>query len=517
VTAARHRGRSAGVYFTPRQVFWGFFALAFVALACWSVADPLVAAPDEQAHMIRAYAIAHGQLGHQEPGAVTAQVDVTVPASVNFTKTYPQCFQFQGTVSAACAPTFDTSTAPVVTNTYVGHYPPLYYVLVGLPSYLSAHVVGLYLMRLASSLICAVMLALTAYVIARWCRRRTLVAGVAVAMTPLTWFLASSVNPSGFEMVTAICLWTSLAVFAADYVDNPPVGLVAIIGVSGAVLTLVRGLSPLFVALTGVVLAVAVGPRRLWALLRRRRDVQYATAAIVGAALLAAAWIVTQHTLSINPLGTTVSTGTSESSIMHLVVHRMQSWIPQAIGVLGWLDTPMPHWLDDLWYLMVAVLVVGALVLASVRVRVALVSVAALSVLVPFVLILRQAHQLGVVGQARDFLPLAVGVPILAAGTWSRSRRSRVAQRNVSVGVVALVAVLTMGSFYLNLRRYAVGRAGSRLFFLHAGGWSPPTGSFATLAVYGVVTAALAAAMIVWLLSSRHADDDAFAPVSPLT
>jgi hypothetical protein len=511
VTAARLRGRHPRVYLTPSQVFLAFFALTFVALACWSFADPLVAAPDEQAHMIRAYAIDHGQLGHQVPGLDKALVDVSVPTSVNFTKTYPRCFQFRGSVSAACAPAFATSTAPVVTDTYVGHYPPLYYLLVGTGSWFSAHVTGLYLMRLASSLFCAVMLGLTAYVIARWCKRRVLVAGVAVAMTPITWFLAASVNPSGFEIVTAICLWTALAVFAADYVDNPPVGLVAIIGVAGSVLALIRGLSPLFVAIVGVVIAVAVGPRRLWALARRRRDVQVAAGAIVVAALVAAAWIFTQHTLSIAPDGAKVAPGTSEFEIMRLVAHHIRDWIREAVGVMGWLDTPMPHWFYDLWYVMIAVLFVGGLVLASLRVKIALLAIAVLSVLVPFVLVVRQVHQLGIVWQGRDLMPLAVGVPILAAGMWSRSRRSRSLQRNVSVGLVGLVTLLTMGSFYLNLRRYAVGRAGSRLFFLHSGGWSPPTGSFVTLAVYGFVTAMIGAVIIVWLLSARHVDDDAFA------
>jgi len=514
VTGALHRGRHPRFYLTPSQVFLAFFAMTFIAMACWSFADPLVAAPDEQAHMIRAYAIDHGQLGHQVPGSDKALVDVTVPISVNFTKTYPQCFQFRGAVSAACAPAFATSTAPVVTDTYVGHYPPLYYLLVGTGSWFSAHVTGLYLMRLASSLICAVMLALTAYVIARWCKRRVLVAGVAVAMTPITWFLAASVNPSGFEIVTAICLWTALTVFASDYVDNPPRGLIAIIGVAGSVLVLIRGLSPLFVVIIGVIIAIAVGPKRLWALARRRRDVQVAAGAIVLAALVAAAWIFTQHTLNIAPDGAKVAPGTSEYEIMRLVAHHIRDWIREAVGVMGWLDTPMPHWFYDLWYLMITVLFVGGLILASWRVRIALVATAVLSVLVPFVLVVRQVHQLGIVWQGRDLMPLAVGVPILAAGMWSKSRRSRSLQRSVSAGLVGLVALLTMGAFYLNLRRYAVGRSGSRLFFLHRGGWSPPTGSFATLAIYGVVTAAIAAVIIVWLLGTTRADDDAFPATS---
>ena len=238
-----------------------------------------------------------------------------------------------------------------------------------------------------------------------------------------------------------------------------------------------RGLSPLWVALIGVVIVIAAGPRRAWALVRRRRDIQYAVGAIAVAAVVAAAWIFTQHTLSIAPDGAKVAPGTSEYELMRLVAHHIRDWIKQSIGVLGWLDTPMPHWFYDIWYLMISVLFVGGLVLGWMRARLALIATAVVSVLVPFVLVVRQAHQLGIVWQGRDLMPMAVGVPILAAGMWSRSRRSRVVQRNVSVGLVGVVGVLTMGAFYLNLRRYAVGRAGSRLFFLHSGGWSPPTGS----------------------------------------
>lgn len=455
--------------------------------------------------MIRAYALDHGQLGSQVPGPDRSEVDVTVPASVNFTKTYPQCFQFRATIAANCAPAWDTSSAPVVTNTYVGHYPPLYYALVGVGSWFSSQVAGLYLMRLASSLICAAMIALTAYVIARWSRRRAIAAGVAVALTPIVWFLAGSVNPSGFEIVTAICLWTALTVFATDHADRPPPGLVAVIGGAGATLVLVRGLSPLFVIVIAAVVAVVVGPRRLWAL-RERRDVQVAVGAVVAAGVLAAAWIFTQHTLAIAPDGAKVAPGTSETEIMRMVAHHVRDWIREAVGVLGWLDTPMPRWFYDLWYWMIGLLFVGGLVFAARRAKVALVAIALLSVAIPFVLVVHQVHSLGIVWQGRDLMPLAVGVPILGAGLWPRSLTPRSLQRLIVAGVVALVGLLTMGAFYLNLRRYAVGHAGSRLFFLHSGGWSPPTGDLATLVVFAVVTVALAALTIWWVLDSRDVD-----------
>ena len=510
MNAPRSRRRLSSIGLAPRSVFLAFFALTFIALACWSFADPLVAAPDEQAHFIRAYAIDHGQLGHGGYTYNKALVEVSVPAAINFTKAYPRCFQFRAAIPANCAPTWTRSTAMVRTTTYVGHYPPLYYLLVGVGSLFSAHVPGLYLMRLASSLVSAFMLALCAYTIARWSKRRALAAGVAVTLTPIVWFLAASVNPSGFEITTAICLWTALTIFALDYPENPPRGLVAVIGGLASTLVLVRGLSPLFVVIIGAVVALLVGPRRLGALVRRRRDVQWAAAGVVVAALLAAAWILTQGTLNIAPDGAKVDSSWSEWHIIRLVLRHVHGWIQQSVGVLGWLDTPMPQWFYNLWYLIVIGVVVTGFVVASRRGKVAVLAITALSLLVPIVLVTRQAHQLGIVWQGRDSMPLAVGVPILGAGLWTRSRHARSLQKNITTVIVALVTLLTLGSFYLNLRRYSVGRTGTRLFFWHHEAWSPPTGTIVTMVVYGVVTMALGALVIAWLRSSRHHVDDVF-------
>jgi hypothetical protein len=67
------------------------------------------------------------------------------------------------------------------------------------------------------------------------------------------------------------------------------------------------------------------------------------------------------------------------------------------------------------------------------------------------------------------------------------------------IAVVAILAVANMMAFYINLRRYAVGRYGPKLFFLHNQGWSPPTGQFLTLAVFGLVTTVFAGVLMWWL------------------
>ena len=47
---------------------------------------------------------------------------------------YTTCFMGHSTVPASCAPALSTSGKIVDTATYVGRYPPLYDLIVGLPS-----------------------------------------------------------------------------------------------------------------------------------------------------------------------------------------------------------------------------------------------------------------------------------------------------------------------------------------------------------------------------------------------
>jgi hypothetical protein len=497
---------------TPKAVFLAFLALTFVAMACWSFADPLVSAPDEQAHIIRADALDHGQLGSDSAPGDKVHVTVTVPASINFSKIYPDCWHFFDTIPATCSPAWPTSEAPVQTTTYVGHYPPLYYLLAGTGSYVSQEKAGIYAMRLVSSLISALMLALCAYMIFRWSRRRTMAVGTLLALTPMAFFLSASVNPSGFEISTAICLWTAMVIFALDYPTNPPKGLIVILGVSACTLALIRGVSPLWVLLIGLVLAILVGPKQLLAHLRARRDVRAVTFATAVAGVLAVAWIFTQGTLNVLAVGYPVPANSTELHTVRLVLGHLNQWLRESVGVLGWLDTTLPGILYHSWYLLILIVIVAALVRASWRGRIALATVCALAVLVPVAIVTRQAHVDGIVWQGRDSMPLSVGIVILGAGLCGKAARTGAFERWLSIIVVAGISGMDMLAFYTNLRRYAVGRYGAHFFFLHNTGWSPPTGQFLTLAIYGVVTTVIGLLVIAWIWFSK----DPLASVEPV-
>ena len=486
-------------HITPKTVFLAFLALTFLAMACWSFADPLVSAPDEQAHLIRAYAIDHGQLGHDSAPGDKVHVTVTVPTAINFSKIYPDCWHFYDTIPATCSPKWSASEVPVQTTTYVGHYPPLYYLLVGTGSFVSQGRAAIYAMRLVSSLISALMVALCAYMIFRWSRRRTMAVGTLLALTPMVFFLSSSVNPSGFEIATAICLWTAMVIFALDYPKNPPKGLVVILGVSACTLALIRGLSPLWVVLIGVVLAILVGPSQLLAHVRGRRDVRAVTLATAVAGVLAVAWIFTQGTLNVLAVGYPVPRNSTELHTVRMVLGHVDQWLRESVGVRGWLDTTLPGILYHSWYLIFVVVIVAALLRGSWRGRIALATVIGLALVVPVAIVTRQAHVDGIVWQGRDSMPLSVGIVILGAALCARPGRPPSWERWVSMVLVAGVSGMDMLSFYTDFRRYAVGRYGPHFFFLHNQGWSPPTGQFLTLCVYGIVTTLIGVLVMLWI------------------
>jgi hypothetical protein len=326
-----------------------------------------------------------------------------------------------------------------------------------------------------------------------------------VVLVPESTFLSSSVNPGGFEIMTAICLWTLVAIFALEHRDDPPRGLVKLLGTVACIFVLIRGLSPLWLALAGLSLVVLVGPRELYQLVLRRRDLKIAGGAILTSTLLAITWIFTQGTLNILPVGAPVPKSDSIFSVLHIVSNYVQGWLRESVGILGWLDTELPGVVYQSWYLIVIGVLVIALIRGSLRER--------LVVIIPVALVTRQAKVLGVVWQGRDSLPLAVGAVILAIAVGSdpaRSQSRRLTQRIdpvlrehivrvIPLAVVGVLAIVNMLAFYTNLRRYAVGRYGPKFFFLHREGWAPPTGQFTTLLVYGFATAAFAGVLMAWM------------------
>jgi hypothetical protein len=328
-------------------------------------------------------------------------------------------------------------------------------------------------------------------------------------LTPITLFLSAAVNPSGFEIVTAISLWTAVAVMALEYPADPPRGLVAIIAVTASVLALIRGLSPLWVLLVALTLVLLLGPRRVLGLVRERRDVRLAAGAVSVVAILAVAWILTQGTLHVLPSHVVLDHDTTTLQTVRAVAAHGYQWLRESVGVLGWLDTPMPMGLYQAWYLLMLAVVLVGVMRANWRQRGVLVSVCALAFVVPVLVVSREARQIGVVWQGRDGMPLTVGALILGAALCARAARSGAFERWLATFIVATASILDVIAFYVNLRRYAIGVDGPAWFFLHNQGWSPPTGQLPTLVAYCALSVLVGALVIRWIWRASDPVDEA--------
>lgn len=476
---ARDRGMvrtraSRGPGLSNARFFIICLVLTFANFAAWSLASPLFSAPDEPTQVVRAAAVVRGELVGSTIGSVTnATTGVTVPAVYNSGPPYTACFAFHPDVPASCAAPIKASGRSVRTTTYAGRYPPLYYLVVGLPSLASTSVTGLYLVRLMSALVNALFIALALFTIARWSRRRLLFVAVMAASTPMVWFLGGVVNPSGLEVCAAICLWVAGFVLVTEHATSPPRGLVAVVGFTAAVFMLVRPLSPLWVALTIAVLALAGGGRSVVSLFKDRM-VQMVALPLAACGAVAVWWIETKHSLDLLPVGAHLAAGTSTLGILGAVFSRVPWWLHQMVGIFGALDTPSPPLTYGLWSIVVGGACVAALMVGRWRERAALAGLILCVVFLPVAIAFSQYHRLGIVWQGRDILPLATGVPVLAVGIAQDSAAVGRWRGWIAMGTSVAMGIASVVAFLEALRRYTVGASGPLNFL--AGTWHPPLG-----------------------------------------
>ncbi|MDA8033394.1 MAG: DUF2142 domain-containing protein [Actinomycetota bacterium] len=462
------------------RLFVVTWALVFAAMGCWSLATPRFAAPDEPVQVAKAAAVVRGQLdGRPSPGRQPAYGEVTIPAFFADSLNLPVCFHRAPTVPASCEGSAPASSAPTTVSIYVAHYPPLYYAVVGLPSLLGVGNWVLYLMRLTGAALDALFVALAVTAARRWSTSRLVLAGVLVSTTPMVLFLGGVVNPSSLEVAAAIATWTCGSLLVLEHAADPPPGLVAALAVSASVLELTRGISPFWLACT-LVFLLAVGDRRHLVGLLRRRSVQGGLAAVAALGGLALAWTFTKHALDVisyTPLGPAPTSTILETSFAH-----NDFYLPGMVGVFGWFDTWAPTFTYVVWYGLVGLLGLAAAVVARLRQALALAALALAIVVVPVAISSSQVHRYGYTWSPRDTLPLAVGLPILAAALVGRSLLS--AHRARLAGTVGTLAVLAqLAAFFEALRRYAVGTKGADLGFLVHADWRPPGGFWPVLAV----------------------------------
>ncbi len=472
-----------------RRLWLTSFAFFFLLMACFSIATPLTAAPDEPAHITRAASVVRGQINGPDVSqtVVVAGIPRTevvtgirLPERFNSLNTMYQCYVYDATKSAACAKPFTGSDTEVSMTTAAGRYNPAYYLAIGWPTLLSQGTDAIYLMRLLSALICAALLASAVVTAGEWRRPGVAVLGVVTAATPMVLFLGGVVNPNAVECAAGILAWISVLTV---FMQPDPRRLnrnLARAGIASCTLFCIRPLGLAWV-LAAIVVGLLIAERGTLAQTVRRR-VFWLWTGIAGIAFVfSEAWNMT------HPDNSGLTSSMTAKAVALWSFNHSPRFVTQMIGNFGWLDTPAPTFAQLVWPGVIFAL--GLLAWSCAR-RLEALSIIAIAVGIFVLPILAGAMsaELGPIWQGRYLLAFAAGLPILCACIVAKHEPLGTDRRRglVNSSMVLLVAA-NLVTFYWSERRYSVGSNGS-LLIRHAH-WQPPGTWTLWLLLYAVALA----------------------------
>lgn len=454
-------------------------AVCLPLLLLWSLATPLMASPDEPAQFYAAAAAARGQLdGRTVPGPTGLREQIRLPENLVAVGSMVNCLARRPTATADCQPAPGRSTRPVGATTYFGNYPPLYFLVTGLPTLVLHGKAAGAGARGVSVLLSALLLALGAGLLRSYPPRGRPALGLAAAVTPMALALGAAVSNSGLEVSAAVAAWCGLLALA-DRAGDCPAPLAAGTAVAGGVLILSRNLSPGFFAVQCAAVAALAG----WPAVRRlagHRAARRAALACAGCGLAAAGWVLLAGTPHLQ--GRPPAHPFGPAAGVELTLRQTPDGLRQMVGTFGWLDTPAPPLTAWAWPLVVLALAVAVALGRGWRALAVAAGLVAAVVALPVAVQVPHLNQIGPFWQGRYSLPLAAGIPLVLARGLPATRR-RAWWPPVLLGALAAAQV---AAFAQQVRRYTVGLGGP-LIPLHPR-WQPAGGALPLLAAFAAVS-----------------------------
>lgn len=451
------------------------------------MAIPPSAGPDEPSHMVRGAALVRGL--EFVPPEVTHRLAYELPGWVGFPP--PGCFGQQPYTPATCATTLPRPGGEtVLVESRSTEYPVWGHLLPGLGTLFPAEAAN-WAARGLGAIPAVVLLGLALYVRAR---RGWLAAGSAVlAVTPMAWFSVAVVNPSGLVIAGAVALWVGLDAlkepnaihrwlvalgFAALVLPRRDGFIWAMFILSIVLLVNNDGLRQTWRRLgwgPQILVAVSAGLTWVWA---GRSDTTFAAALFVVPAIPLIAvvsrrlWRSPFLTGSIRKAGAaSVAVGIGvvlsyvamdrrptgyDGNVLLIMIGRTGLHLREAIGVLGWLDTPLPETMTMLWILALGVLVAGAFIVDERKLLFGAVGTLGAAIASSWVLGMIQGDPTGTNWQGRYYLPLLAGVPLLLGQATPVATVRRLGKPVLVMALVVLNVALAAA-----MRRWGVGIAGS--------------------------------------------------------
>jgi len=478
----------------PSWIPWLTFALAlWTAGFAWAITGPPFAVADEPAHFIKGAAVWRGQLS-ADPGPERIGELVEVPKQVAYSAALAGCVA-DAPNKPACAAHLRGGHETVQATTQVGEYPPMFYVLTGWPTMLALSDVSLYAGRLVSTTATTALLVAATWALAQLVGRRTAMAGMLVAATPMVVYLGAALNPSGMEAAAGIAVWCFGLLALRRLADQAPVTVPVAVGwtLAASVLAAARWTGPILLGaiMFAVLLTQPLGSlpdlcRGAW----RDRPLRWSIAGSLVVVALSTAFIATRPRLLLLP----GFMPPAEQGSGAILVGETPLYLTQMIASMGWLEVPPPTFTLLAWAMLLGTLIGAAVLVDDRRLLRAMALAAVVVVAAPFTTI-GNLEEMGLHFQGRYMLAVAAGIPILALVAIADGERAgRLRAERLPFLLAPVAAVGHVVAFVWAQRRYAVGADGP-LSYLTDAEWSPPGGNGVLLAVFALamVLATLAA------------------------
>ncbi|MFL6140905.1 MAG: DUF2142 domain-containing protein [Labedaea sp.] len=349
------------------------------------------------------------------------------------------------------------------------------------------------LSRLINGALMAALLAGAMVAVTQWYRKRPIIAGILVAVTPMTAHLGGAINPNGPEIAAALALFAALIALLHEQNDGIHPATVHLAGISACVLVLPKFTGLMWLA---VIIGVVILPcaRTRLRTLRASRTVRGWLVAITACLTAQAAWLLGTRTLEL-PY---TDQGLTTTAIMKFALLDMWPNVAnQMIAVTGWSEVLMPRLIYLTWFMCAGLLILGGLMIGTRtdRWRLTALFLATFTPLLGTELLI--ANNVGWFNQGRYFLPGAVGLPLLGAYTLARRGVGTEQLRFITRLFAALLLPI-----HLICLIYTMDRWNSGLLSLNPfnGSWQPPYGNALPLAC---ATAGIAILFLIYWHTSR--------------
>lgn len=485
---------------TDRSRMWRPFFVAWVILAvlsgAWSMSTPIGGSPDEPAHLVRAAAVATGQLTPFEHKGMTVRVPAWIANAQDVT-----CYAHSSSATPSCVPPERGNQARTVSITATaGRYNPLYYALVGWPSLFMHSSAGTYVMRLVSDVLVSFFLALSIGMLAVWRRRTLPLIGLLAAATPMVFFLGGVVNPNSLEITATLAAFVGVLSVLRDPRPDQLALRAGIVFLAASVAANMRGLSLLWIAVA-ILAPFILATREQIGTLLRSRAVRLAILGCFITFVAALAWMVIANPLTVGDSSAAAGgakVGTSHLAGFAFVLFSTFDYSQQLIGVFGWVAFGSPAAVYAIWWFFIIGLFVVATAVARRRELVFVGTLIAALLLLPAITQGVFITNGGLIWQARYILPVFLCTMVGAAAILPdiRGRHPAVARRLLYLFVGAW-SIGQFLAFATALKHYAVSDTRNWTDILSPA-WAPPGGVLLWMAVFAITAIAGAVIFALW-------------------